>query len=139
MVVWFRDGGVFMYPILATIIAVGPLAFIALIVAIASRIKPGMAIAARILTLLIFLASLGGPCFGCMGWMQRRSLTEQAVIHAPPEMKETMRAMGYQISRIPLNFGMCGGGGLVTAPALLALLIAMAPVRRDYAAMAEED
>ncbi len=80
---WFRDGGPAMYLILlvdALGLGLLPLLFA---LAVTARFSPPVAWPARVLSGLGLVGAALPAVVGALGWLHGRSLTEQAVAHAP--------------------------------------------------------
>lgn len=123
---WFREGGPWMYAILATDLGVGAMAGLAFLLAVGSRFAPVARWPARILAGLTVAAAVLPVIEGAIGWWSGLAMMEAALEHAAEEHQETLRAYGEAAARIPLYFGI-GSTGVLTVGALVSLVIAAIP------------
>jgi len=123
---WFREGGPWMYAILATDLGVGAMAGLAFLLAVGSRFAPVARWPARILAGLTLAATVLPVVEGAIGWWSGLAMMEAALEHAAEEHQEKLRAFGEAAARIPLYFGI-GSTGVLTVGALVSLVIAAIP------------
>ncbi len=123
---WFLEGGPSVYAILGTdvlLIGVGALVFL---LAVAARFVPGLLLPARILALLLLLATVVPVFEGAVGWWFGMQNMRRALEVVDPEMRDSMETAGSAYARIPLWFGL-GSTVVLGAGALFTLVVAALP------------
>ncbi len=118
----FREGGPSMFAVLALDVCAAVVVPIALIVAIVARVTGKVRSVALVLGGLAVLTSIVPMCAGVGGYLYGMSRVESAVVHADPEMKQTLLDAGEAEASNNLSFGF-GTGCACLLPAILALIL----------------
>lgn len=124
--IWFAEGGPWMWGIALTDALLGSLLAMALLLAGISRLSPAVVWPARIATGLLLLATVLPALEGIVGWRLGLAMMEQALEHASPEHVAPMREVGEQIAAYPLWFGL-GSSAVLMAFGLVDVVVAFAP------------
>ena len=131
MLTMFTEGGWPMYVVAGIDACSGLIVPIALIVAIAARLKNkwrGLSLGLGILALAVSLLPI---CAGVGGYFYSMQMVESAVNSADPEMRKQLLALGTAEASQNINFGV-GSGCCCLLPAVLALmLVPPKPVNYD--------
>ncbi len=123
---WFQMGGVWMYPILALGLLLGPLSLIAVLAAAVVPGGTGRRIVGGLAAFGI-VAGLGVAGIGLIGTVVGTSSVDAALEGVPPDVREAIREQGMKEAWVSATFGL--GVGLPIAGAMaIAVLLARRPV-----------
>ncbi|MCB9688093.1 MAG: hypothetical protein H6738_24130 [Alphaproteobacteria bacterium] len=105
---WFRDGGIFMFLILAVILAVGPIVMVTAMTSVFVDVRAAKGISGAAL----LFAAIPAVC-GAIGTWRERAIVTEAITLVTPDQAEVLREFAYPAALHPLEFG--GSASLVLA------------------------
>lgn len=128
---WWQEGGVWMYPVLVTLVLCLGAGFVTVLLSVGAFFVPVLKLVSRIAAILVVLGALVPTVVGGVGWMLGRSHVAAAVEHAAPEVQDEILARGYAEARRPLEFGTMSTMCALLPGALALVLSVAAPGRKQ--------
>ena len=121
VVIWFREGGVWMYIILALDVIGLPAVLLATIIALVGRVRGTTSFLRKAFASLVVLGSFLPVIVGLVGWILGRIEVQQAVGGLATAGRAELLARGLQAAAAPFRFG-----GISTVLLGLGALVALA-------------